>query len=73
MNILKLPKPDEAQIKMMASITSDLGKVFFAAGVVSYFIPSIENKVSLGGFALGFVASVLLFASAIVLIKETRQ
>lgn len=67
---LILPKLDNNQRKMIAAISGDVGKLFFAAGVVAYFIPSVGDKVSPRELLLSLFLALSFFGFAIRLSRE---
>ena len=67
------PKPDREQKKFSAEILSDLGKLFFAVGVVGYFLPGIGGSVSAAGFAAALLVSLVLFSFAISHIRARTR
>ncbi len=67
-----LSKPDQFQKKLLASILSDAGKLFFGAGVVGYFIPDLNQRLSFGVFIITFFMSVFLFTLAVLMIRKTH-
>ena len=66
-------KLDFKQKELIAKILVDLGKMFFAASVIGFFIPSTMATVSLISFIAGLITSVILFISGIIIIKQPQQ
>jgi len=57
------------QRELIAKILVDLGKMFFAASVVGFFIPATAAKINLFSFLGGLITSIVLFIGGITIIK----
>jgi len=73
MEKVSMPKPDREQKKLIAEILSDLGKLFFAGGVMGYFIPGLGGSVTAGKFILALAISLVSFFLATWLIRKSTR
>ncbi len=65
-----LPKIDLNQRKIVSEIFIDIGKLFFAGGVVGFLIPSVANKIKPATFVISLLLSLFCFYLGVMLIKK---
>ena len=61
------------QRELIAKILVDLGKMFFAASVIGFFIPTTATKINLFSFLGGLITSMILFIGGIIIIKSPNN
>ena len=62
---------DLEQRKLVSKILVDLGKLFFAAAVIGFFIPVTAAKVETSSFVVGLTTSLILFIGGVIIIKQS--
>jgi hypothetical protein len=67
---IRLNKP---QLKLAANFFTDLAKVWFASGVIGFFIPGIAGKPGIGLLIGSVIASVLSFLLGISLLRSINN
>ena len=65
-------KPDLKQREVISEIWIDIGKLFFAGGVVGFFIPGISGKINLGSFLITLLISLACFIIGVKLARKKR-
>lgn len=65
-------KFDPQQKKTISEIFVDVGKLFFAGGVVGFFIPGIGGKISTVSFVVTLILSFICFSLGIKFAKKQK-
>lgn len=65
-------KFDSQQKRTISEIFVDIGKLFFAGGVIGFFIPGIGGKISTGSFVITLIGSIIFFMIGIILAKKQK-
>lgn len=66
----QFPQLNQAQLKWLARLFTDLGKATFVVGVVGFFIPSLDIPVSPIKFGLALVFSLTAFSVALSMLRR---
>lgn len=61
------------QVKTISSLIIDLGKLFFASGVISFLFPGIVAKTNPVGFVVGLLISIIFFYFGVKLLKSLKE
>ncbi len=61
---------DPNQKRTISEIFVDIGKLFFAGGVVGFFIPGITGKINIGTFIFALILSLVCFTVGVKLAKK---
>jgi hypothetical protein len=63
---------NQAQLKWLAQLFTDLGKATFALGVLGFFIPSLDIPVNPAKFSLSLIFTLTLFYFAGRILTEVK-
>ena len=65
-----MPKLTDKQRDRMSSISSDIGKIIWAALVVGQFIPGAKEELSFAKIVIGLSVSGMCWAFSVSIVKE---
>lgn len=69
----QLKRLNQAQLKWLSGLLSDVGKAVFLIGVVGFFLPSLEVKVTPVRFSLALFFSLIMFRLVVRILKEVKN
>lgn len=61
------------QLKMVSSLSLDLGKLFLATGVIGFLFPNINAKIDMISFLLALILSVILFFLGVLILSKINE
>lgn len=69
----QLKSLNQAQLKWLAGLLSDVGKAVFLIGVVGFFLPSLEVKITPARFSVALLLSLIMFRLVVRILREVED